>query len=314
MPKKYAWLIGLLLAATAFTLHSFAGSEQEDGYENEEQALAAAERVAQVNASVNKADAVTDDKKRDTTDTTGDSTVTVHKAALAKADNQASKPEDVIRKRLAEAVPGLTILDVRPSLIAGVYEVESNNPQIIYISSDGQYFVAGDIYQVSDGRISNLAEKRRETSRAEMVNAIPDNELVIFSPDRGEVKATITVFTDVDCGYCRKLHLEIPELNRLGVQVNYVAFPRAGVDSHSFEKMVSVWCADDRQQAMTIAKAGKVPDRKTCSNPVSEQFDLARKIGITGTPAIVLADGRLIPGYLPALSLAQGLGIAVASQ
>lgn len=219
-------------------------------------------------------------------------------------------PVATIRARLSEAAPGLSIVDIRPSPIKGIYEVESNNPQILYISSDGQYFVAGDIYQVLDGRISNLGEKRRETNRAELVNAIPEEQLVIFSPGDGKPKATVTVFTDVDCGYCRKLHLEIPKLNELGVQVNYMAFPRAGIGSHSYDKLVSVWCSEDRESAMTVAKTGKEPALKTCANPVAEQYELGQKIGISGTPAIILKDGRLIPGYLPASSLAQSLGIA----
>jgi len=250
-----------------------------------------------------------DDAKEASTDALGTAPVSEKVEVKVSADAVA-----IIRQRLAEAVPGLNITDVRPSPIKGVYEVESNNPQIIYISSDGQYFVAGDIYQVRDGRISNLAEERRETVRANLVNAISEDELVVFGPDNSKLKAEITVFTDVDCGYCRKLHLEVPELNRLGVQVNYMAFPRAGIDSHSYDKMVSVWCADDRQKAMTAAKTGKVPAPKSCQNPVAEQYELGQKIGITGTPAIVLSDGRLIPGYMPANSLARGLGISVASQ
>jgi thiol:disulfide interchange protein DsbC len=224
-------------------------------------------------------------------------------------ESKTTDPVTTIRQRLAEAVPGLTIVDVRPSPIVGVYEVESNNPQVIYISSDGQYFVAGDIYEVREGRISNLAEQRRETNRAQLINSVPEDQMVVFGPKNGDVKAKVTVFTDVDCGYCRKLHLEVPKLNQLGVQVNYMAFPRAGIHSGSYEKMVSVWCADDRENAMTIAKSGKVPEPKTCVNPVAEQYELGQKVGISGTPAIILRDGRLIPGYLPAASLAKGLGI-----
>ena len=239
-----------------------------------------------------------------------DAEVEEHTNAADANEPTVIDPATKIRQRLAEAVPGLTILDVRPSPINGVYEVESNNPQVIYISSDGQYFVAGDIYQVRDGRISNLAEQRREVNRSQLVSSVPEEQLVVFKPENGIVKATVTVFTDVDCGYCRKLHLEIPKLNQLGVQVNYMAFPRAGLDSHSYEKMVSVWCAEDRQSAMTVAKTGKIPTLKDCQNPVADQYELGQKIGITGTPAIVLKDGRMIPGYLPASSLAQGLGLA----
>ncbi|OZG70641.1 protein-disulfide isomerase [Hahella sp. CCB-MM4] len=218
-------------------------------------------------------------------------------------------PVTVIKQRLAEAVPGLRVVKVSPSPLDGLYEVESNNPNMIYISSDGRYFVAGDIYKVEDGRITNLAEQRRESTRAELVNAVPESQMVVFKPE-GEPKAKVTVFTDVDCGYCRKLHREIAKINELGIQVNYMAYPRAGVGSSSYTKMVSVWCANDRQAAITEAKAGKVPEAKDCPNPVADQYELGNKIGITGTPAIVLDDGRLIPGYVPAESLAKGLGLA----
>jgi len=218
-------------------------------------------------------------------------------------------PVVVIKQKLAEAVPGLEIVKVSPSPIAGMYEVESNNPNLVYISADGKYFVAGDIYQVEDGRIINLAEARREQNRAELINSADESKQVVFKPKGMEPKAKVTVFTDVDCGYCRKLHGEVGRMNELGIQVNYMAFPRAGIGSGSYKKMVSVWCADDQQAAMTDAKAGKIPVAKTCENPVAEQYELGKQIGVNGTPAIVLEDGRLIPGYVPAASLAKGLGL-----
>ena len=221
----------------------------------------------------------------------------------------ADDPVVVIKQRLAEAVPGLKIVKVSPSPITGIYEVESNNPNLIYISADGKYFVAGDIYQVEDGRITNLAEARREQTRAELIHSVDESKQVVFKPEGMEPKAKVTVFTDVDCGYCRKLHGEVARMNELGIQVNYMAFPRAGIGSSSYNKMVSVWCADDQQTAMTEAKAGKMPASKTCENPVAEQYELGNQIGVNGTPAIVLEDGRLIPGYVPADSLAKGLGL-----
>ena len=236
--------------------------------------------------------------------------VAAEPAKTAAEPTQEGDPVAVIKKRLGEAVPGLKITSVKPSAFAGVFEVESNNPQTIYISGDGQFFVAGDIFQVKDGRISNLAEKRREGNRAELINTVSEDSLVVFKPKSGEVKATVTVFTDVDCGYCRKLHQEIPKLNEMGVQVNYMAYPRAGIGSATYKKMVSVWCAKEPQLAMTEAKSGKVPAEAECTNPIADQYELGQKIGISGTPAIVLTNGRLIPGYLPAASLADGLGIA----
>ena len=135
----------------------------------------------------------------------------------------------------------------------------------------------------------------------------PDKKITF--PAVGETKAKIAVFTDIDCGYCRKLHQEVPDMNKLGIEVSYLAYPRAGFGSDSYKKYVSAWCADDKLGAMTLAKNGKSIPSKNCDNPVDEQYHLGRAIGISGTPAIVLESGRLIPGYLSADKLGKALGI-----
>ena len=122
---------------------------------------------------------------------------------------------------------------------------------------------------------------------------------MVFAPEK-EVKHTISVFTDIDCGYCRKLHQEMAEYNKHGIKVRYLAYPRAGVGSEAYEKAVSVWCADDRQKAMTAAKTGGELKQKTCDNPVEAQFMLGQQLGISGTPALMLEDGQIFPGYVPA--------------
>jgi thiol:disulfide interchange protein DsbC len=129
-----------------------------------------------------------------------------------------------------------------------------------------------------------------------------------FKP-KGETRAVVSVFTDVDCGYCRKLHLEMADMNALGIEVRYLAFPRAGVGSPTYDKIVSAWCADDRNQALTDLKLGKDIPNRACPNPVAKQYELGHDIGVTGTPAIVLEDGRLLPGYMPAAELAGLLGL-----
>ena len=166
----------------------------------------------------------------------------------------------------------------------------------------------GDLYELGDTEIVNLAENGRIQKRKTIMANIPSSELVVFSPE-GDTKAFINVFTDVDCTYCRKLHLEVPRLNELGVEVRYLAYPRAGIGSRSYDKIVSAWCSDDPQLAITTLKAGQsIPDA-TCNNPVAAQFELGGEVGVTGTPAIVLEDGRLLPGYLPAEELADRIGI-----
>ena len=132
--------------------------------------------------------------------------------------------------------------------------------------------------------------------------------MVVFSAI-GEEKAHISVFTDVDCGYCRMLHREVPKLNDMGVTVRYLAYPRAGVGSESYEKLVNIWCSADPQEWMTKAKQGmEVPENK-CANPVAEHFQLGNSVGVRGTPSIVLDNGKFIPGYLTADKLAKELGI-----
>ncbi len=122
-------------------------------------------------------------------------------------------------------------------------------------------------------------------------------------------KAVIDVFTDIDCPYCRKLHDEVSQLNDYGITVNYYAYPRSGPGTPSFAKYISVWCAEDQQSAMDAAKSGKAVETATCANPVLEQFELGGRIGVTGTPAIVLEDGNVVRGYVPARDLANGLGL-----
>ena len=126
--------------------------------------------------------------------------------------------------------------------------------------------------------------------------------MIIFSP-KGETKGAVYVFTDVDCGYCQKLHQEVPQLNAAGIEVRYLAYPRAGLSTPTFDKMVSAWCADDRNAAMNALKIGANVTAKKCDNPVAAQYQLGAAMGVTGTPAIVLEDGTLIPGYKPAAQL-----------
>ena len=133
--------------------------------------------------------------------------------------------------------------------------------------------------------------------------------MVVFSPRPELTKATITVFTDIDCGYCRKLHQTVPELNRLGVAVRYLAYPRAGVGSASYDKAVAAWCADDPQKALTRCESRQRYRDETCANPVAEQYAMGDAFGVTGTPAVVYEDGTLQAGYLPAAEMARRLGI-----
>jgi len=196
---------------------------------------------------------------------------------------------------------------VARSPVAGLYEVIVGNGDVLYITKDGGHIIAGNVFEAGTGK--NLTKERQNELRQEAnprrqkaINAVDETEMVVFAP-KGETKYTVNVFTDVDCGYCAKFHEERKKLNEGGVKVRYLAFPRAGVKSNTYKKMVSVWCAADRQQAMTDAKARLKVKSAKCKNPVKDQLELGQSIGITGTPAMVLSDGELVPGYLSAKNL-----------
>lgn len=220
----------------------------------------------------------------------------------------AGETEDIIAKRLAEAVPGLTVVSVRESEAEGLYEVQSNNGDTIYTTQDGVYLLTGDLLKITGNGIANVTEEARAKTRKRQMADFGDEGLISY-PAKGEQKAVVDVFTDIDCPYCRKLHDEIPELNSYGITVNYYAFPRSGPGTPSFRKYESVWCSEDQQGAMDAAKGGKSVSPKTCDNPVGAQYRLGGQVGVTGTPAIVLEDGNMVRGYVPARNLAEGLGL-----
>jgi len=208
-----------------------------------------------------------------------------------------------IRKSLLAVQPDLPIEAIAESPMPGIYQVQLQGGRQLYASADGQFLMQGYLFQVKDGRAINLTEQEESRGVAKAINAIPTKDMVVFAGQ--QPKTHITVFTDTDCGYCQKLHSEVSELNRLGVEVRYVAFPRQGLESPAYKELVSVWCAKDRQAAMNLAKSRQQVPAAECDNPVAKQYALGQMIGVSGTPAIVLADGKLIPGYQPAAQLAK---------
>ncbi|GAC1309796.1 MAG: DsbC family protein [Steroidobacteraceae bacterium] len=209
------------------------------------------------------------------------------------------------RAALVKLLPaGSTIDDLRPSPIAGIYEF-ARGADVSYITADGRYFIDGSVYDMSTRE--NLTEAHRTKARLALINAVPESQMLIFSPKNPLY--TITVFTDVDCQYCRKLHSEIAELNKLGVRVRYMFYPRTGPNTESWHKAEAVWCAADRNEALTRAKAGGAVDiSKVCaSNPVAREYALGQSIGVQGTPAIVTENGDYINGYMPPHELVKEL-------
>jgi thiol:disulfide interchange protein DsbC len=226
--------------------------------------------------------------------------------AAPRAETPAAAPEPpvpaAVQQTLARLIPGGAPTSVRPAAVAGLYEVVVG-PEVVYLSADGRYLIQGDLIEVESR--SNLTEATRNAARLSALEAVGEETMAVFGPK--DAKHTVTVFTDVECPYCVKLHQEVPELNRQGVRVRYLAFPRNGLTSPGYRKTVSVWCAEDRQQALTDAKAGKPVPEKTCDNPVADHFELGQALGVNGTPTLILEDGRLIPGYVPAARLVRAL-------
>ena len=207
----------------------------------------------------------------------------------------------------------LPIESVADSEVPGLFSLKLSDGTTLLTDVTGTYFIHGDIYRNAMGRMVNLSEQERSDSRKALIDGLDEDQMVVFAPPPSRLKTTITVFTDIDCGYCRKLHQEVPELNRLGIAVRYLAYPRAGIDSVSYDKIVSAWCAPDQKKALTQAKAGESIEAYTCVNPVKAHFELGELVGVTGTPSIVFEDGRLLPGYLPAARLAAQLGLSADS-
>lgn len=209
---------------------------------------------------------------------------------------------DTVRERLLLIQPDLPIETVAPSAMPDLYQVQLRGGRILYVNASAEFIFQGQLLQVQDGVPVNLTEQAERKALAEQMQALDTQDMVVFPAQTAQT--TITVFTDPDCGYCQKLHSEVPELNRAGVDVRYLAFPRGGLSGAAYDGLVSVWCADDRLAAMTQAKQRKKIAQKTCRNPVEKHFALGQAIGVRGTPTIVLANGEIIPGYQPAKQLA----------
>lgn len=204
---------------------------------------------------------------------------------------------------VAAHVPGAKPADLRATPIPGIFEFRQG-AELVYVTADGRYGFAGDLYRLADR--SNLSDARRRELRLDLLRDVPEASMVVFAPP--QPKYTITVFTDVDCAYCRELHKNIAEFNRLGVKVRYLFFPRSGPNTSSWSKAEQVWCSADRREALTEAKRGQALKTAVCKpNPVAEQYALGRAIGLTGTPGIVTESGDLLPGYAPPDELVQEL-------
>jgi thiol:disulfide interchange protein DsbC len=212
----------------------------------------------------------------------------------AKAD-----PRAAIAKKFGD----LKLEDVRMSPVNGIYEI-TRGSEISYVTADGKYAILGDMLDVDSD--ANLSENRRRSIRAHMIEAVPENEMLVFSPK--DPKYTITVFTDIDCGYCRRLHSQIAEYNRLGIRVRYMFFPRSGPNTESWYKAEAVWCSSNRNEALTRAKNGENVNAPKCpTDIIKRDYELGQRLAVDGTPAIFLQSGEMLPGYAPPGALAKYL-------
>lgn len=233
----------------------------------------------------------------------------VEKVVTDEVDEVSQPQTDNVLKNLLTARPDLEFSILGMSPIYGVYEVQVKNGPLLFVHESGEYLFQGDLLQIKANEIVNTMEFRQARKRQELFAQLSTEDMIIFKPE-GEAKAVMNVFTDVDCGYCRKFHQEVPQLNAMGIEIRYLAYPRAGIPSGSYNKIAQAWCAEDQQDILTKVKNGQRVDVEVCdNNPIAEHYAFGSSIGVTGTPAIVLMDGTLIPGYQPADNFAKLLGI-----
>lgn len=201
---------------------------------------------------------------------------------------------DELKKQLSESLPNLSIDSLQPVDNTGLYEAVING-EIVYFSADGRYVLQGELVSLESR--TNLTEQRRVSLRKGILEGLDEKDMIIFEPEKAQ--HTLTVFTDIDCVYCRKMHSQIEQYQDLGIRIRYMAYPRGGIGSKSYDDAVTVWCNDDRRDAMTRAKSGEELEAKTCDNPVEAEFNIGRKLGVQGTPALFLESGQMLPGYVP---------------
>lgn len=226
-------------------------------------------------------------------------------ASTVTAATQAPSSHEQIKQKLAPLLSGMPIDSIEQSIIPGLYEVLVGGTEVLYVSPDGRYLMVGEMLDLNNQQ-KNLTELKKTKGRLKLVKEIDPKTFITFKAQ--QEKHQIYVFTDVDCGYCRKLqNEEVASLNKQGVTVHYLAFPRAGAGSKTYNTMVSAWCASNPQQALADVKQGKAIPEKKCAHPIDKHLQLVHRLRLNGTPAIVLDDGRMIPGYQPAKELVAAL-------
>lgn len=232
-------------------------------------------------------------------------------ALLLGQSQAAGEPRAKTKRELAASFPGIAEENVGDSPVPGLYELTLGT-HVAYVSQDGRYLIKGEIIDLEAS--VNLTEVRRVSARRKILQGLDPEAMIVFSPsDPDKIRHTVTVFTDIDCSYCRMLHQNIRQMNALGVEVRYLMYPRSGPGTPAWQKAADVWCARDRNSALTAAKSDKPFDTSACdATPVAEQYELAGDLGLRGTPAILSEGGDYLGGYLAPKDLLNQLEMAVA--
>ncbi len=220
----------------------------------------------------------------------------------------AEPPEDpriqLVRQRLSQLLPNVLPDSIRPTPIPNLYEVVVGT-RLVYVTGEGRFLIEGEIIDLENQK--SLTNPRLNEITLAAIDAVGEQNMLIFEPP-GAARHTVTVFTDIDSAYSRKLHQVMDQYTDLGIRMRYLFYPRAGIDSGSFGKAVAVWCAPDRYRAIDRAMAGEALESAVCPNPVKDHWQLGQSIGISGAPVLVLESGDLLPGYVAAERLIKILG------
>ena len=224
--------------------------------------------------------------------------------SCSQIENDSSQ---LIEEQLSKVIPiELNIESIKESQLPNFYEVILSDGSFFYVEKGGQYLVLGDIFKIQNEELVNLSREKNYSKVKDMLQKIDEKSLIKFSPK--EIKYKVYVFTDVDCGFCRKFHNQISSYLDQGIQVNYLAFPRSGTDSDTYKKMSTAWCSPNRQEVLTGLKKDKDFEQIDCEdNPIKTHFELAKSIDIQGTPTIISQSGFTIPGYIEAKELIEYL-------
>lgn len=223
-------------------------------------------------------------------------------ASTAIADDQ------LMADRVKALQPQASVSSIRPTPVPGLYEIKSENFAPVYMTGDGQYMLSGPLLKLEpNGRVINMTDADEQRERAAVFATMPAADQIVFAPKTAKKK--IYVFTDVDCGFCQKLHRQISEILDAGVEVHYLAYPRGGTDSETAQKMQSVWCSKDKKSALTAVKAGGSIDKAACSSPVAAQYALGQRFNVRGTPTLFDENGQLMGGYMTVPQIKKALGL-----